>query len=140
MMVEKQGVGNMPAGVAFVGVLTLLNAVATMVLGGLLLWASGDAEVLGEVDLTADDAQIFGWSALVVGAITLLVGIGLFRGSRFARFLVITLMVIRIGLDVFALLAIDGYPWIQGAISIAWAALIIIMLTTSRASAFFHQR
>ncbi|WP_084104396.1 hypothetical protein [Demequina sp. NBRC 110056] len=140
MATEKQGIGNMPAGVAFVGVLTILNAAATMALGGLFLWASGDAEVLGEVDVTADDAQLFGWTALILGAITLLVGIGLFRGSRFSRFLVMTLMVFRIGLDVFALIAVEGYPWIQAAISIGWSFLIIIMLTTSRASAFFHQR
>lgn len=140
MAEEKQGIGNMPVGVALVGVLSLLNGVAAIVIGGLWLWASGDADVLGEVDTTADDAQIYGWTALVLGVVIVLVSMGLLRGSRFARFLVLALMVLRIGIDVYALLEIEGYSWLQAAIGIAWALLIIIVLTTRRASAFFLQR
>jgi hypothetical protein len=140
MAEEKQGIGNMPVGVALVGVLSLLNGVAAIVIGGLWLWASGDADVLGEVDTTADDAQIYGWTALILGVVIVLVSMGLLRGSRFARFLVLALMVLRIGIDVYALLEVDGYSWLQAAIGMAWALLIIIMLTTRRASAFFLQR
>lgn len=140
MAEEKQGIGNMPVGVALVGVLSLLNGVAAIVIGGLWLWASGDADVLGEVDTTADDAQIYGWTALILGVVIVLVSMGLLRGSRFARFLVLALMVLRIGIDVYALLEIEGYSWLQAAIGIAWALLIIIVLTTRRASAFFLQR
>ena len=137
---DKQGIGHMPVGVAFVGVLAILNGIAAIAVGVLWLWASGDADLLGEVDTSADDAQIYGWSALILGAIIVLVSIGLLRGSRFARFLVLALMVLRIGIDVFALLVVDGYSWLQAAIGIGWALLIIIVLTTRRASAFFLER
>lgn len=140
MATEKQGVGNMPAGVAFVGVLTIINAIATVVIGIMWLWVSGDEDALGGVDLTSSEAQTYGWTALVIGQITVLVAVGLFRGSRPARFLVLTLMILRIGLDVFALIYVDGYSWVQAGIGIAWAALIIAMLTTRSASRFFLQR
>jgi len=136
-MADRQGIGNMPAGVAFVGVITLLMGLATMALGGVWLWVSGDAALLGEVDTSADDAKIYGWASLGLGLIITLVAIGLFRGSRLARFLVVLLMVARIGLDVYALLAVDGFAWLPAAISIAWAVLIILMLSTNRASRFF---
>lgn len=137
---EKKGLGHMPVGVAFVGVLAILNGVAAIVVGGLWLWASGDAVVLGEVDTTADDAQAYGWTALILGVVIVLVSVGLLRGSRFARFLVLALMVLRIGVDVLALIMLDGYSWLQAGIGIAWALLIIVLLTTRRASAFFLQR
>ncbi|WP_152650304.1 DUF7144 family membrane protein [Demequina aestuarii] len=130
----------MPVSVAFVGVLVLLNALATFAVGAMWLWAAGDADVLGDVDTTADDAQAYGWTAVALGVIILLVGIGLFRGSRFSRFLVMALMVLRIGLDVFAIVQIDGYSLPQGLVSIAWSLLILILLTTAPASRYFHQR
>ncbi|GIG53261.1 DUF7144 family membrane protein [Demequina activiva] len=140
MAEDKQGIGNMPVGVAFVGVLSILNGIAAIVIGGLWLWASGDADVLGEVDTSADEATIYGWTALVLGVIIVLVSVGLLRGSRFARFLVLTLMVLRIGADVFALIMVDGYSVVQAVIGIAWALLIIVMLTTRKASSYFLQR
>jgi hypothetical protein len=140
MTTQRQGVGNMPAGVAFVAVLTMLNGFLTLALGAMWLWLSGDADLLGDVDTTADDARLYGWTSLALGAIITLVAFGLFSGSRFARFLVMTLMVLRIGIEVFALIALEGYSLWQASIGIAWAALIVIMLTTRPASRFFLQR
>ncbi|MFV0634805.1 hypothetical protein [Demequina sp.] len=140
MTTARQGVGNMPVGVAIIGMLTLLNGVATLVIGSLWLWLSADATDMGGEGMTTDQAQALGWTAVAAGVLTVLVGIGLLRGSRLARFLVMTLMVLRIGIDVFALLWIDGYPWVQGAVAILWAGVIIGMLTTRRASLYFMQR
>ncbi|WP_297083488.1 hypothetical protein [uncultured Demequina sp.] len=137
MTAERQGIGNMPAGVAFVAVLALLMGVATMALGGVWLWVSSDDALLGEVDTTASDATIYGWVSLGLGLVILLVAVGLFRRSRLSRFLVVLLMVVRIGADVFALIAIDGFAWVPAAIGIGWALLIILMLSTARATRYF---
>ncbi|WP_061960453.1 hypothetical protein [Demequina flava] len=126
-----------PGSVTFVVVLTWIYAILMMINGGLWLFAMGEDGFLSEVDATANTVEIYAWSILIIGVFIALLAIGLGNGSRFARFLINAVMVIRIGLDVWGLISIPGYPLWQAVISIAWAALILALLNHRSASQWF---
>ncbi|MFW7414031.1 hypothetical protein [Demequina sp. SO4-18] len=139
-MAERQGLGKMPVSVAFVGVLVVLDALATLAVGVTWLLTAGEADLFGAVDIGSDEFSVYGWTATLLGLIILLVGIGLFRGSRIARLLVMALMVLRIAFEVVALVQIGGYSLVLGLASIGWSLLILVLLTTAPATRYFRGR
>ncbi len=126
-----------PGSVTVVVVLTWIYALMMILAGALWLFAAGDGGFVADVDGSATDARVYGWSVLALGVVALLTAIGLGAGSRLARFLIIAIMVLRIGVDVLGLVGISGYPVWQALLSIAWALLIISMLSTRRAARWF---
>lgn len=126
-----------PGSVTFVVVLTWIYAIVMLINGGLWLFVAGDGGILADLDTTADGVRLYGWTLIIVGLIIALTAIALGRGSRFARFLINALMVLRIALDVWGLIAITGYPLWQGILSILWAALILGLLNNRRSSEWF---
>ncbi|WP_062076514.1 DUF7144 family membrane protein [Demequina globuliformis] len=126
-----------PGSVTFVVVLVWIYAIMMLISGGLWLWMSNDSAFVGDVDVDAGEAQIYGWTILVMGLITLLTAIGLGRGSRLARFIVNAVMTLRIIADVLGLLLLTGYPLWQAVVSIAWAALILVLLNNRASSRWF---
>jgi hypothetical protein len=126
-----------PASVVIVMVLTWIVAILTVISGVLLLTASGEA--LRELSISTSDATLYGWIDIVLGVIIALVAIGLGSGNNFSRFLVSALMVLRLIVMGWAVFVLFGHPgfW-YAAIAAALAVLILAMLWSSKASAFFR--
>jgi hypothetical protein len=126
-----------PGSVTFVVFLTWVVALIALI-GGVSLLLVGD-DTLAELDITPSAATTYAWVEIGWGVIVALVAIGLAGGSGLARFLVTALMLVRIVTAVLAALALAGTTgfWtvvISGGI----AAIILAMLWTARATAFFR--
>ena len=126
-----------PAGVTFVVILTWLSALLDIVGGGVLVWLSFSSDSI-DVDVTTQQLQIYGGALLGVGLLTAAVALGLAAGSQFSRVLVYILMLARIAAAGYALAQLGDLTTWQAIGQMVGAALIILMISTPRASAFFR--
>ena len=125
-----------PASVTLVMVLTWIVAFLTILGGLLFLFIS--ASVLEEAGISKGDATTIGIVELVLGVIIALVAKGLGSGNNFARLLVSLLMVLRLGVTVWAAVVLWGQA---GFWSVALAGLLALavlgLLWNNRANLFF---
>lgn len=126
-----------PAGVTFVVILTWLSALLDLIGGAVLVWLSFSADSI-DADVTEQQLQIYGGSLLGIGLVTAAVALGVAAGSQFSRVLVYLLMLGRIAVAGYALATLGDLTRWQAIGQIVGAALIILMLSTPRASAFFR--
>ena len=125
-----------PGGVTLVSVLAMISGVLDIISGSLLLFqTSAEATVEqfgGESQLIA--SALF---MILVGVVVTVVAIGLLRGNNASRIIITIFQMISIIGSVFLAIA---YP--PGAIaeyfSIAVAVIVLFLLWTRRASAFFR--
>lgn len=123
-----------PGLVTFIAVIVYVNAVLTIIGGVILLIAGNSAEVdtaVGGAGLAFGTGVI----AIVLGVITLLVARGLFRGSNLSRGIVAGLQLLSAINGVFSL--VHGEVTV-GVVNILFALLVIGILYSSRANAFFR--
>jgi hypothetical protein len=127
-----------PGSVTLVVVLTIISGVLTA-LGGLFLLLLGAAGTLGSDAALSGAALIFlGVIYLLIGLVTIAVGIGLRHGSRFARMLVTILMVIDIVGGIVALIWFQTTQTVtSSSITIIVSAIVLALLWNRRASEFF---
>jgi hypothetical protein len=125
-----------PGGVTLVAVLAMISGVLDIIGGSLLLFqTSAEAAVErfgGESQLIASALFV-----ILVGVVVIVVAIGLLRGNNASRIIMTIFQMISIIGSVFLAIA---YP--PGAIaeyfSIAVAVIVLFLLWTRRASAFFR--
>ncbi|GAA1055885.1 hypothetical protein GCM10017608_14580 [Agromyces luteolus] len=127
--------GSRPVTVTIIGVLAFIAGAIDMVTGVVLFFLLAVPEV---VDGFGGTGQLItaAIASIVVGLITAVLAGGLLRGSQPARLIVTVLQVISIIGSLFLAVAYLGIPvgeWIGLAIS----ALVVILLWTPKASAFF---
>ena len=139
-MTTNEPVSNIvrrPGSVTLVVVLTIISGILTL-LGGLFLLLLGGAATLDRLNVSGGAVLFFGILYLILGIITIIVGIGLRNGSRLARMLVTILMVIDI------ISAITSPGWFQTSqtvtssiIAIIVSVIVLALLWNRRASEFF---
>jgi hypothetical protein len=127
-----------PGGVTFVVFLTLLVGFVSLVRGFLALF--GVESPITPTDLAGTSGTVYGWGELVLGIVTIAVGLGLAGGSNLARFLVTALMVLRIIAAVWTAVTFSG----QGGILVSaliggFAVIILLLLWNGRADRFFAE-
>ncbi|GAA2228716.1 hypothetical protein N1031_05775 [Herbiconiux moechotypicola] len=120
-----------PAGVTLVAVIVWIQGLFTL-LGGIfsLVAAPAGGELAGPL---AASAII----SIILGVITIAVGVGLLRGSGVARVLTTIVLLLSIANAIYVLLAQPAT--ILGPVVSALLAVVgLIMLYTSRANAYFR--
>ena len=124
-----------PGSVTLVAVLTYINGILN-VIGGVIILFTRDSMVSGNPSALAGitTAAII---SIILGVIILIVARGLLRGSSGARAVVAVVMVIDI---VNGVLLLFSSQLANGIIQILWALLIVALLFTRRANAFFGSR
>jgi hypothetical protein len=127
-----------PGGVTFVVFLTLLVGFLSMVRGFLALF--GVESAITPTDLAGTSGTVYGWGELMLGIVTIAVGLGLAGGSNLARFLVTALMVLRIIAAIWTAVTFSG----QGGILVSalvggFAVIILLLLWNGRADRFFAE-
>lgn len=122
-----------PGSVTFVAVLTYLNGILDIV-GGIVFLLTRDQVASGSAGAAITTSAIV---SLLLGVVTLVVARGLLRGSTVSRALVAIVMVIDILNGVLLLFTPQV---VTGAIQILWSFLIVSLLFTRRANAFFTGR
>lgn len=125
-----------PGSVTTVVVVTWIVAILTILAGVLLLLISDSA--LAEADISEGTATTYGIVELVLGAVIALVAIGLGRGNNFARILVSILMVLRLGLAIWAGIVLWGTGGFWSVVVAGLLALLVLaLLWNDRANQFF---
>lgn len=125
-----------PGSVTFVAVLAYLNGILNII-GGivLLLTRDSNAQTLdagGEAGLITA-----GILSILLGIVILIVAKGLLDASRISRGLVAVVMIVNI---VNGVLQLFSLRFFSGVVEVLWAILIVSLLFTRRANAFFSSR
>ncbi|WP_062287267.1 hypothetical protein [Demequina phytophila] len=126
-----------PGSVTLVSALTWIVAILDLVGGAAMLWLYYNPDSVSG-DIESGDLLWYGLTTLVVGALTAAVAAGLAMGSQGARVLVIIVMVVRIAAAAYALGQVGGAVVWQAAFEVILAFLVIALLSTRRASAWFR--
>jgi hypothetical protein len=123
-----------PTGITVIAVLLILVGVVQLIIAATLLdWVSvAPAPASG-------DPQVSGWAALVVGAIDLAVGVGLFTLKRWAWIVALMAAGLTVGAAAWALArhGLDGVVWVS-ALSGVVAFIVLAYLLQGNARAAFE--
>jgi hypothetical protein len=125
-----------PVGVTVVAVLAWISGLLDVIGGTLLLFQTS---VASTVEQFGGASQLIASALLeiLIGVVVIVVAIGLLRGNAASRVVITIFQILSIIASVFFAIA---YP--AGAIgeyfSIAIAAIVLLLLWTGRASAFFR--
>lgn len=126
-----------PGTVTAVVVLTWLTAALDLIAGATLLAFVGDRTYQDAMGLDEDALRAYAIGTLVMGALVALVAYVLAKGSRLARVLVSALMVVRIALHMFGIIAVGTTALFEGIIGVVFAVLVLVLLWNERANAWF---
>ncbi|WP_025156986.1 DUF7144 family membrane protein [Leifsonia aquatica] len=125
-----------PGSVTFVAVLTYINGILNIIGGVIALFtreSSPAAQTAGGLAGVTTSAIV----SIVLGIVILIVARGLLNGSTVSRALVTLVMVLNLINGVLLLFTLQ---FVSGILEILWALLVISLLFTRRASAFFTGR
>jgi hypothetical protein len=126
-----------PGGVTLVAVLTWISGLFDIIGGSLLLFQTS---VDATVEQFGGSSQLIASAlfTILVGVVVIVVAVGLLRGNNASRIVITVFQMLSIVGSVFLAIA---YP--AGAIaeyfSIAIAVIVLVLLWTRRASAFFRE-
>ena len=127
---------NRPGSVTFVAVLAYLNGILNIIGGVVTLFPrnsmvpSSDAGAVAGITTSAI-------LSIILGIVILIVARGLLNGSRFARGLVTVVMILNAISGVILLFSLQFF---SGILEILWAVVMLALLYTRRANAFFAAR
>ena len=118
--------GTRPGGVTLVAVLAWISGAVNIIAGILLLIAA----------IMAPDALWYGLVQLLLGIITIVVSVGLLRGSNGARMVVTIVFVLNLLSAVFVVLFQQAQVW-SGVVSGIAVLIGLVLLWTRPANEFF---
>ncbi|MFD4422877.1 hypothetical protein ACFWN7_15430 [Agromyces sp. NPDC058484] len=119
--------GSRPGGVTLVAVLAWISGAIQIISGIVVLLGAGSVAV----------AATAAWVAIIIGIITILVSLGLFRGSNAARIIVTIVFVLNLAAAIYTAIAAPNQLW-SAIISGVLAVIGLILLYTARANEFFR--
>ena len=114
-----------------------ISVIIDLVAGVALLVLAGNEDVTSALGTDAASARTIGIVTLITAAILALVVSLLGRGSNVARMLVTLVMLARIGVSIWALVAFGTHQLAEAVIAIAIAATAIALLWNDKANTFF---
>ena len=123
-----------PGSVTFVAVLAYING-ALSIIGGVVTLFTRDQMVRPGASTTGLTTSAI--LSIILGIVVLVVARGLLDGSRTARTLVVIVEIIAVLNGILLMLTLQ---FVSGAITVLWAILIMSLLFTRRANAFFDGR
>ncbi len=121
-------------------ILTWVAAIVDLVGGIVLLLLSFDKSLFSDTSVSASLVRYYGLIALVLGLLTIMVALGLSKGSQFARVFTILVMSLRVLNAAWALIIIRYVTLWPAVFDLAIAILIIALLTNRSASDYFRKR
>jgi hypothetical protein len=132
------GRARRPIGVTLIVLLTVVSGLLSLIAGLLIVALHNNADLIRRSDESSRSLLVIGIASAVVGLVYLLVARGLAHGNGFSRFIVGLFNVLE--LIGGAYLAIDKRDDVRthGLVSALFALLILLMLYSRRANAFFR--
>ena len=126
-----------PTSVTIAVAIGWISVVIDAVAGIALLVLAGSDDVTAALGTDASTARTIGIVSLVMAAILALVVYLLGQGSNIARMLVTIVMLVRIGVSIWALFAFGTHQLAEAIIAIAIAITALALLWNEKANAFF---
>ncbi len=126
-----------PTSVSVAVAIGWISVIIDLVAGVALLVLAGNDDVTSALGTDASTARTIGIVTLVMAAILALVVYLLGRGSNIARMLVTIVMLVRIGVSIWALFAFGTHQLAEAIIAIAIAVTAIALLWNDKANTFF---
>jgi len=121
--------GPRPGGVTLVAVIAWISGVFSVITGILLLTGGAAA------DSTA--VTTAAWVTIVIGVVTILVGVGLLRASNLARIVATIVFVLNLASAIWTMFAVPGQFW-SAIVSGLLALIGLALLYSARANEFFR--
>lgn len=125
-----------PAGVSVVVALVWFTAALDLFSGAVITWLSFGVDADRE-GVNSGYMLTYGISVLLIGLLAAAVALGLAAGSRVSRIAVLVLMGLRVVAAGYALWGVPDVSMWQVAGQVLGALLIITLLVTPRANAYF---
>lgn len=134
-------VRHRPFGISLIAVLVIIGGVMDIIGGILSIANRSDVNLLVELKATKSEVTWFGILLIVVGAIAILVGLMLWKGSPIARILVGVIVALRLVGTVWAFVSFDKSHWYEGIGSvIIYAFVAWYVLADKNVKEFFTAR
>ena len=127
-----------PFSVTVVVVLVWIYAILTIIGGLLLFFNANNEQLLLDAQTTSGTVRLTALVGILLGLIVAVVASSLGGGSRFARFLITLVLILRILCDIYLLAAWGGEFLGATIISVIILLLILFLLWNSKASRFFN--
>jgi hypothetical protein len=126
---------------SLIGVLGIIQGIVTVIAGIAIVVERKQQDLLDNVDVSSTTLLWTGVSAIVLGAITIVVAVGLLNGSNAARFVLGVVELFHLGGGIYVLIAHDGVQRWDGLWAILVALVILwIIFGSDRSQAFFEGR
>jgi hypothetical protein len=132
--------GNRPLGVTVLSVLTFLLGVMDVIVGLLFVFTRNNSEIKASAETTSEVLLVSGVLYLVIGLIYLAVSRGLWNGNNGSRIVVNVVSVINLAAGAWLLTQSAGSTRLQAAISILLAVILLLIVNSGRAKAYFLAR
>lgn len=126
-----------PTSVSVAIVIGWISVILDVVAAVALIALAGDDDVTSALGTDGSTARTIGIVSLAMAAILALVVYLLGRGSNIARMLVTIVMLLRIGVAVWALVAFGTHQLAEAVFSMAIAVIALVLLWNDKANVFF---
>jgi len=119
-------------------VLIVVNGLIALVGGLVLAIQHDDRSVIRQTSMSSDSLLSYGIALIIVGAIYLLIARGLATGGGISRFLVGAFSLLNLIAGIWVAVEKDGRLQTQAIVSAVISAVVLILLYSPRANAFFR--
>jgi hypothetical protein len=127
-----------PFGVTLLVILIVVNGLIAVIGGLVLAIQHDDRDVIRQTEVSSDNLLVYGISLVVAGAIYLLIARGLAAGGGISRFLVGAFSLLNLIAGIWVAVEKDGQLQTQGIVSAVISGIVLLLLYSPRANAFFR--
>jgi len=127
-----------PFGVTLLVVLIVINGLIALVGGLVLAFQHDERDVIRQTSMSSHGLLVYGIALVVIGAIYLLIARGLAAGGGISRFLVGAFSLLNLIGGIYVAIEKDGRLQSQAIVSAIISGVVLILLYSPRANAFFR--
>ena len=132
--------GGRPIGVTLLSLLVILIGVVDVIVGLLIILTRDSRSLETSAGASAETLLVIGIVYVVVGAIYLAVARGLWHGNNGSRVIVNVVAIINLAAAMWLVTQSSANTRVQAAISIVLALVLLGIVNTGRAKAYFLAR
>jgi hypothetical protein len=127
-----------PGGVTLLVVLGLIQGVASLILGLVLILDKSDENLMNQSGMTENTLLGTGIGMMIVGAVMILLSLGLRNGSNFVRWLFGIVAMLNVAGGIWGIFALHGEQQLSSAFTAMFGLIILwILFGTERSDEFF---